>query len=318
MICFFHLSAAATCSLIAIFLLSGCSSILRPEADKLAPWTSELESRQPEDAFAAIYLHNGKRLIVVGAHHATDVKSATFRLIDGLYEQFQVQTAIVEGAPYSRGPNDARLLAYVANHNEVGGFQSGGETVPAVRDALARGAAVWGGEPDDAEILARTRASGASDADILGFYTLRSIPQWVRERKIENTGDPALVGLIEKDLNRNRERLGLPPSVLADYNTWLQWYLISNQRRRIADFDSDEVAPFADGTFLTNRIAARIGRAREGYLLELIARHLNAGENLVVTFGESHLMILRPALDAMLGQACYVGNDAATAARSCR
>jgi len=36
---------------------------------------------------------------------------------------------------------------------------------------------------------------------------------------------------------------------------------------------------------------------------------LNAGETLLVVFGRSHLMIQRPALDAMLGRPCYVGSE---------
>jgi hypothetical protein len=37
----------------------------------------------------------------------------------------------------------------------------------------------------------------------------------------------------------------------------------------------------------------------------------------MVVFGESHLMILRPALDSMLGTPCYVGDDIKAALNPC-
>jgi hypothetical protein len=43
---------------------------------------------------------------------------------------------------------------------------------------------------------------------------------------------------------------------------------------------------------------------------------LNAGETLLVVFGASHLMIHRPALDAMLGSPCYTGSELSSAAAS--
>ena len=40
------------------------------------------------------------------------------------------------------------------------------------------------------------------------------------------------------------------------------------------------------------------------------------GDTVLVVFGGSHLMILRPALDAMLGQPCYVGSELSSTAES--
>jgi hypothetical protein len=300
-----------------ISLSSGCAGDIVPAPDKLAPWTAILREQQPEDAFAAFFHHHKNRLIVIGAHHSTDANGATFRLIDQIFSNFKTQVVIAEGGVHSKGPNDPRLLDYVASHKEVDGFQSGGETVPVVRNALAQGAVIWGGEPDDAEILRRLRAVGISDADVLGFYTLRSIPQWVRERKITSAADSTLGPLIEKDLGSNRKRLALPPNLIVNCDEWLQWYLQINKRKSVAEFETEEVAPLADGAYPTNRIASAIGRARDGFLLELIAHHLNAKSDVIVVFGGSHLMILRPALEAMVGPACYIGDNIETALARC-
>jgi hypothetical protein len=254
-------------------------------------------------------VHGSQRLVVVGAKHANRTDSPTFRLIDDAYAAFAFDTVIVEGPPHSRGPNAEKLLRSVDAQSEVDGFIEGGETVPAVRGARAHGADVWGGEPDDADVRDRLLAQGIPAQDLLGFYTLRSIPQWIGEQKIVGAGDDCIVALIDAELDHNRERLALPADVLPDYAAWARWYMQTNHKTLGPAFELEETAPLADGRFGSNKVATLISRARDGFLLEVIARHLNAGENVLVVFGASHLMILRPALDEMLGPPCYVGMD---------
>jgi hypothetical protein len=87
--------------------------------------------------------------------------------------------------------------------------------------------------------------------------------------------------------------------------------------KRIEDFEPREAGPLADGPYGSNRINAGIGRARSAFLLEIAANHFNAGENILIVYGKSHLMQLRPALDRMLGSPCYVGSAVANAVGRC-
>lgn len=307
---------AATAAL-AIFLSSCGTPALRPVPRHLASWTTTLRAQQPDDAFAAVYSVFPRKLIFVGAKHSNATDSLTFRLINNAYALFNIDAVIIEGAPTSRGPNPERLLAYASQAPVKDGFQEGGETIPAVLGAVKEGATLWGGEPDDADIKARVLAQGISADDLLGFYTLRGIPEWVRERKIENAGDPRLRALIEEDLSRNRTRLALGPIVLPGFVEWANWYEAKNRKQIGPAFETEEVGPLADGRFGSNKIAAAISRARAAYLHELILSHLNAGATVLVVFGGSHLMIHRPALDAALGQPCYTGTDLRGALTSC-
>ena len=193
----------------------------------------------------------------------------------------------------------------------------GGETVPAMQGALAQGAVIYGGEPNDLEIRNGLTASGMTDENLLGFYTLRSIPQWKRERKINNAGDVALKKLVEGDLASNRRRLELTPTILPDFYAWADWYQRINGKPIGADFDTEEVGPLVPGRHKTNQIAASIGHQRDSFLLSIIAERLNADQTTMVVFGGSHLMILRSALDAMLGAPCYAGADMVAAAKAC-
>jgi hypothetical protein len=302
-----------------LLLVTGCAAApLRPAPERLQPWTTALRDRQPEEAFASVYKIGGKRLVFLAAKHDNREDSPTFRLIRDAYAAFAFDTVIVEGYPTSRGPNPARLFEYAAQSGGSGGFVEGGETVPAVLGARQEGATLWGGEADDSDVKARILASGFAGEDLLGFYVLRNIPQWIQERKIDDAGDPRLQPLVEAALARNREALALPPSALPGFAEWAAWYRRLNGVEIGAGFVTEEVGPLADGRFGTNPIAAAVSRARDAYLHDLVIAHLNAGESVLVVFGASHLMIHRPALDAALGRPCYVGTSLQRAASDCR
>jgi hypothetical protein len=237
-------------------------------------------------------------------------------MINDAYASFDIHSVLVEGVQQSRGPNNERLMQWVASQSRREGRQDGGELVQAVQGALAEGAVVWGGEPDDAQIRDALASQGLSSDDVLGFYTLRTVPQWLHERQIASPDDERTRTLIDAELAHNRERLGLPATILPDYAAWSEWYARTNGKVFGATFELEETGPLADGRFASNRIAAAISRSRDAFLIHAIAERLNAGENLLVVFGGSHLMILRPSLDAMLGQPCYVGRELAAAAAS--
>ena len=303
-----------------LLLLSGCAMApLRVAPERLQPWTTALRDQQPEDAFAVVYRVGSRRLVFLAAKHSNREDSLTFRLIRDAYAAFAFDSVIAEGFPTSRGANPARIFQYAAeNGARSDGFVEGGETVPTALGARQEGAALWGGEADDADVKRRILAEGFTPEDLLGFYVLRSIPQWIGERQIADAGDARLQALVTQALARNRETLQLAPDVLPGFAQWAAWYRALNGRPIGADFATEEVGPLADGRFGTNRIAYAISRARGAYLHELIVGHLNARESVLVVFGASHLMIHRPALDAVLGRPCYVGIDMARAAAVCR
>jgi hypothetical protein len=292
---------------------------LRPAVDKLAPWTTVMRDRQPEDAFAVMYKVGNKHLVFVGAKHANRTDSQTFKLIEGTYEHIRFDAVIAEGFPTARGPNPARTLQYVQESGpRPDGFVEAGELFPTVIGAQKQAAKLWGGEAHDLAVKARLFAKHISGEDLLGFYVLRNIPQWIREQKIADAGDRRLVPLVEAALARDRTALQLPKTTLADFDDWSAWYRRLNGKPISKDFITEETGPLADGRFGSNRVAFAISRERAAYLHELILEHLNGGESVLVVFGASHLMIHRPALDSVLGEPCYSGADMALAASNCR
>jgi len=288
-------------------------------SDKLQPWTTQLRDKQPEEAFAVVYRAGPRRLVFVGAVHSNKANSLTFRIIREAFASFEVDTVIAEGFPTARGPNPPSIFKYVSESApDKNGFVEAGELVPAALGARTEGAVLWGGEAQDPDVKARLLSQGFSPADVLGFYVLRNIPQWIRERRLKSAGDPALKPLVLDALAGNREKLKLQPDVLPGFDEWAAWYKAINRKPIDATFETEEVGPLADGRFGTNKIGYAISRVRDAYLHELIIDHLNKGESVLVVFGGSHLMIHRPALDAALGAPCYEGADMRKARAACR
>jgi len=292
---------------------------LTARSDKLQPWTTQVRDQQPDEAFAAVYRSSTHHLIFVGAVHANQVESLTFRIIRDAFSSFRLDAVIAEGFPTARGPDPESIFKYVSqNGPDKDGFVEAGELVPTALGAKAKSATLWGGEAQDTDVKARVLAQGLSSADILGFYVLRNIPQWMRERQLQSAGDPRLKPLVEQALVQSREKLQLAPDVLPSFERWAEWYKALNGKPIDATFATEEVGPLADGKFGTNKIAYAVSRVRDAYLHELVVDHLDKGESVLVVFGGSHLMIQRPAFDAVLGSPCYVGADLQRAALVCR
>jgi hypothetical protein len=304
-------------AVITAALLSSCTAApLRPATSKLAHWTTTLREQQPEDSFAAVYRVGDRQLIFVGARHEDRVDSPTFRMIADAYAGFDIDHVIVEGVPTSRGPNPKTIIDYASREPRDGRLE-GGELAAAVLGALKEGAHFRGGEPEDAELKTRLLAQAIPQEDVLGFYVLRSIPQWIREQKVKDAGDPRLRDLVQAELARSRTRLGLGSAVLPGYDMWARWYGDLNGRPIGSAFITEEVGPLYDGRFPSNKVAYAISRARGAHLHELIIAQLAAGDSVLVVFGGSHLMIQRPALDAALGHPCYTGSNLRDGAARC-
>lgn len=304
---------------VVLFLSACAASTPRPAPEKLTPWTKALRVQQPEHPYAAVYKIGPERLVFLAAKHENNDRSATFRLIREAYSSFDFDTVIAEGFPTSRGANPPRTIAYALDSKvRSDGFVEAGELAPTVAGARDEQAELWGGEADDRQIKDMLLGQGIPEEDLLGFYILRNIPQWIRERKIEHAGDPRLQALVEADLPRSRAALELAPVVLPTFADWAAWYQRLNGRPIGPGFVTEEAGPLADGDFGTNRIAHAISRTRAVHLHNLIIEHLAARRSVLVVFGGSHLMIHRAALDHALGRPCYLGAELARAAAACR
>lgn len=301
--------------------LIGCAhaqaQTLTPRPDRIAPWTRSLRDAQPDQPYVLVYRNGEVRLIFVAAQHENAVDSPTFRLIDRAFTLWPVRSVIVEGTSSALGANPPELMAIVSRSHRNPKVDPDGEAGPVVRNAVTVGARVYGGEANDLAVRDLVRRAGIKDIDLLGYYVLRVIPQWMRDGSMSRPDDPKLAELVDKQLRRSAAELGLPSNLMSDFNSFAAWYLRTNGKPLSKGVDQEESGPLVDGPWRTNRIGAVVSRARDAHLLTQIADRLNSDGSVLVVFGGSHAIIDKPALDAMLGAPCYVGIDIHTAATSC-
>lgn len=308
-------TAAVLWTLLFVFA-AGCS--VTPMPEKLAAWSTQLRNEQPAGSYISVFERDETQLIFMAAKHSADPRSDTFQIIDEVYDMFDVEILIKEGFPYSRGENDQATIKRVLNFPIENGLQIGGEAFPSIAGAVDEGAIIVGGEPDDPFIRDRMKSLGFSEEDVVGFYTLRTVPQWLREGRIVDYEDPRLEQLLISELNTNRKRLELPDSVLRGTAAWKAWYNTANKKEFGSSFNNEEVGPLIDGEYKTNTIASSISRIRAEFLHDLYVDSVRRRLDTFVIFGASHTLIHRPAIEAVFGPPCYVGEEAEAAVVSCR
>ncbi len=303
-----------------VILLASCavsSRTVQLKPELLANWTKQLRDSQTDDPFLLVYRKGNARVIIVAAQHDNDPDSKTFALIRDAFTLWKIDSVIVEGFASEAGPDARPLLALATEALDSDGKQPNGEVVPAVRSAVQMGSKILGGEPSDRDVLRVAKRNGVKSEDVLGFYVLRVIPQWLRDGSLTSTRDPRLANLVEQQLARSARDLGLADQPLSGFASWAQWYRSTNGKPIDAGIDIEEAGPLSDGPWPTNRIASAISKARDAHVLHFVNDQISGGQSALVVFGGSHALILRPALDQGLGQPCYVGSDVSKAKQRC-
>ena len=203
--------------LIASLVVSACT--ISRGSEGLADWTQALADSQREGPELLLFERGDRKLAFIGVQHDTDPASRKHRLIDSMFLIFKPRVVVLEGAPTSWGYNPTRLIEVGGQRPNAQGLLPEGETVPTVRGALASGSIIVGGEPSDADVRRSAAARGVSDEDLLGFYVLRVVPQWLSQREFDDLSSTRATALIDKQLARSRAELKLSPD-LPDAAAW--------------------------------------------------------------------------------------------------
>jgi hypothetical protein len=295
--------------------LSGCTG--RRETENLAMWTQSLAASQADGPEILVFERGKRKLIFIGVQHESDPASSTHRLIASAFGVFTPPVVVVEGVPTSWGYSPDRLLQIADEKPDAQGLLPSGETFPAVIGAIKARSNLLGGEPDDKDVRRIATRFGVSDQDLLGFYVLRVVPQWVSQKKFVDLKSSSATDLINRQLDRSRKDLGLQADLLEGADGWRRWRLLRNQGANPNIVDMEEAGPLADGAWPTNQIAASISRARDAHLYEVIKQQLNKYGSVMVVYGGSHALIQYPALTTLLGRPCYRGTNVEAVSLSC-
>lgn len=176
------------------------------------------------------------------------------------------------------------------------GVYRGGETAYAIILADSMGVPFIGGEPGDGVVVQSLLDQGYSYQDLLGFYFLRQVPQYLRAGRLGDE-EEQFAGFISS----LREEMKVPASLEFSYSDFLGWYQERNLEPFNPDMASDAVKPLADGEYFTQRLSAQVGKVRDRFILETVAQTLEKHDRVAIVYGSGHLVTQRKALETYLG-----------------
>lgn len=259
-------------------------------------WSQNLDGEYPGDQpVIAHYKQGAYELYYLAASHSNDLNSPTLKLVSRLFFGHQFDALLVEPFPYSKGESPPWFLK-LAKQGYHGDFILGGEPALAIIRADSKKIPFFGGEPDHRDVFQALKKQGYSDLDVLGFYVVRQIPQWVREKQ-----DRA--GLLERNVPKFvtvycKEFSMHPCASLKDIRLW---YKTKMRHELTADIKNEEVSPFAEGTLLTQKLSSATGDFRDRYTLKIMQQMLEKYKRVAVVYGSGHFVTLRKSLDDAFG-----------------
>jgi hypothetical protein len=281
--------------ILPLFLISiGCTSAPKFNTDLIRPWNKELGNEYPgEKPVIAFYEKGPYELYYLAANHTSTVGSDTFVLVQKLFDENKFKAVLLEPFPNSSGESP-KWFVDDSKSGKSDKMIEGGESALAAILADEKKIPFFGGEPDHLEIYKFLKSKGRSDEDILSFYVVRQIPQWVRQTDKKDD-------LIRKKV----------PGFLAHYchlfsirynctklNDVMAWYKRNkNDEELTIDISSEELAPYSDGELLTQKISSEIGQIRDKFTLNVIEKLLEKYKKVAVIYGSGHFVTLRKSFE---------------------
>lgn len=282
---------------IAVFFICSCATKPSLDSINIRQWGPQLENEFPgEEPGLAIYKSGEYQLYYLAASHENGLSSPTLKLVDQLFKKYDFDVLMIESIPHSSGESPKWFLTE-AKKGLKADFILGGESAWGVIHADKKRIPFFAGEPDHQDIYSYLKKNGYSDLDIIGFYTARQIPQWVREKDESK-------GLIERRA----------PTFISHYcrlfaiqtcpslDEVKEWYKVRNGRLLSVDITNNDVGPEHDGKLYTQRISSAVGDCRDKFTLNVIDGLLKKYKRVAVIYGAGHYVTLRKSFDSALGE----------------
>lgn len=291
-------------SLLTAAVLTACASSpqsLRLDPVDVRPWSEALGSEYPnKKSVIAHYRKGGYELIYLAAGHSNDFGSATINLVDELFSRYQFDVLLIEPIPFSSGESPKWFLEEAKSGlHET--FIAGGESSLAVIYADKKKIPFYSGEPDHPDTYQRLRAKGYSDQDIISFYLVRQIPQWVRSHQSTDHLLEQKAPAFTKQYCKTFAIVKCPS--LEDVSAW---YLKHIGHPLTVHVHNDEVAPVSGSQSLPHRISSDVGFIRDHFTLQVIETLLLKHKRIAVIYGAGHFITLRRSFDRALGEPSFI------------
>lgn len=270
------------------------------DASLIHNW-SEFGSLPERDApYTQVYTGCGKTLVYVAAKHSNDPKGATHTAVKSAFENYDIDFAIAEGFPSDMGISPKVLID---DSNGTKGTPRDAEPYLVVRKAVAKSIGFQGGEPKDKDIKEVIAKRGVNPVDLLGYYIVRQIPQWVRREEITDITDSRIeklifnmVGAFSTDTDMRIETFKEVDGIKA----FRQWYEKTNGVTLTEGLREQDAWPSSaiPDPRKTNELSDKVADIRDAHIVGVINDALMAHDTVLVVYGASHHDIQAPAFEA--------------------
>ena len=288
-------------------LLQGLAAMAASAGPALAAKPDPVCHAPPRAApFVARFQGASGAVTFIATAHSDEVASPSFRLVAAVLRDSPAGLLIVEGVPTSLGPNPELLTQ--ADTPPARGRYAGGEARYGAALALAAGATVIGGEPDDADIAHALLRQGYGPADVLGAHVVRALGSELRMGGARPGESLRLAA--QHVVDHYAGLLGRP--VRFDFSDWYR-------ARFGRPFEDDPAlaehgSPCGGGPIPA--LVHRMSELRNAHLARLTLDELSRARAVTLIFGAGHFAPLAAVLAPRLGPARYDKPAAATISRA--
>lgn len=281
-----------------------CSSVasatsLVADAKLVDAYSPQRESKlfASDDPVLATYRSGAREFAFAGVVHSSNSSSPTFRMIETAFAAVKPKAVILEGFPTRWGANPERIMRKISTAADSSSYDVG-EDMYAARLASESGAAVWGSEPDDAELATELRRLGFKDRDIFFASMFGPLAQDLEAKVFTGPDDPAFAPAYAKWAVGNAK--AYDPTAPTDGAAFKQWFGKTYGRSVANDPEwSTRGGPGQKG------VAGEIGRAsnriRDQHMFLTAMRLLRSDQRVLLVAGRSHLSSQWRAWQAALG-----------------
>lgn len=288
--------------------LVACSQqkIVTVTEKKLAPYQLSMENSHPFDTpYVAFFQREEKHLYFIAAEHiavlgrAPILQHPTLRTIEKVFAEVRPDLVIVEGISTGMEMDPKSVVNMALECKEVAYEKGCGESAFAINQAAALGSHYMSGEPAQEEIKERVFKAGFTELDLLAFSVLRQIPQLKRQGEWQEAKKKVIV---QDYLERYSTELKIERAYrFHEFDQWYRAHRIGLKNWN--EVTASDCAPHGEGdATYVQKISHQIGIIRDQILSQRIDWALARFDKVLVVFGGSHYVTLRPALVEAMGE----------------
>jgi hypothetical protein len=86
----------------------------------------------------------------------------------------------------------------------------------------------------------------------------------------------------------------------------MRWYKSKLGHELVADVSNEEVAPYANGPWYTQRISADVMFIRDHFTLKVIEQMIQKHNRVAIVYGAGHFLTLRKSFDGTFGEPIFI------------